>query len=180
MNGFIKKLGSYQIMTNLLPGIFFGIGLKLLLGMTLPTQNTGEEIIVYYFMGLIINRISSLIVKPVLNKCIFIKEASYSNYVKASKIDPKIDVLSETNTHFRALLTSSLLLIITAILKILAYNNKWISLNWKWMLLIFLPILFLFAFKKQTNFICKRIESVTSLEKNKEPDYDVCGNPDNS
>lgn len=36
MNGFIKKLGSYQIMTNLLPGIFFGIGLKLLLGMTLP------------------------------------------------------------------------------------------------------------------------------------------------
>ena len=79
MNDFIKKLGSYQIMTNLLPGVFFGIGLKLLLGITLPIQNTGEVIIVYYFMGLIINRISSLVVKPVLNKCLFLKEASYSD-----------------------------------------------------------------------------------------------------
>lgn len=116
MSDFIEKLGSYQIMTNLLPGVFFGTGLKLLLGITLPIQNTGEEIIVYYFMGLIINRISSLIVKPILNKCIFIKEASYSDYFKAAKIDPKIDVLSETNNHFRAILTSSLLLLITAIL----------------------------------------------------------------
>ena len=129
MNDFIKKLGSYQIMTNLLPGVFFGIGLKLLLGITLPIQNTGEVIIVYYFMGLIINRISSLVVKPVLNKCLFLKEASYSDYVRAAKIDPKIDVLSETNTNFRALLTSSLLLIIMKIWKVQTCNIKWISLN---------------------------------------------------
>ena len=58
MSNFVEKLGSYQIMTNLLPGIFFGIVLKLLLGITLPIQNIGEEIMVYYFMGLIINRIS--------------------------------------------------------------------------------------------------------------------------
>lgn len=171
MNSFIEKLGSYQIMTNLLPGIFFGIGLKLLIGITLPLQNTGEEIIVYYFMGLIINRISSLIVKPFLNKCIFIKESTYSDYVKAEKIDPKIDELSETNNHFRALLTSSLLLIITKILKVQICNIKWISLNWKWMLMIFLSILFLFAFKKQTNYIYKRIESITSLEKDKKADH---------
>lgn len=162
MNNFIEKLGSYQIMTNLMPGVFFGIGLKLLLGITLPIQNTGEEIIVYYFMGLIINRISSLIVKPILNACIFIKEASYSDYIKAANIDPKIDVLSETNNHFRTLLTSSLLLIITAILKDRICTIKWMSLNWKWVLMIFLSMLFLSALIKQTNFICKRIESIIS------------------
>lgn len=167
MNSFIEKLGSYQIMTNLLPGIFFGMGLKLLIGITLPLQNTGEKIIVYYFMGLIINRISSLIVRPFLNKCIFIKEATYIDYVKAEKIDPKIDVLSETNNHFRALLTSSLLLIITKILKVQVCNLKWISLNWKWLLMLFLSMLFLSAFKKQTNFIYNRIELIISLESQK-------------
>ena len=69
MNNFIEKLGSYQIITNLLPGVFFGMALRLLLGITVPMGNMGEEIMVYYFMGLIINRISSLIVKPILKRC---------------------------------------------------------------------------------------------------------------
>ena len=55
MNNFIEKLGSYQIITNLLPGVFFGMALRLLLGITVPMENMGEEIMVYYFMGLIIN-----------------------------------------------------------------------------------------------------------------------------
>ena len=42
MNNFIEKLGTYQIMTNLLPGVFFGTSLKLLLGITLPIENIGE------------------------------------------------------------------------------------------------------------------------------------------
>lgn len=46
MSNFIEKLGSYQIVTNLLPGVFFGMALKLLLGITIPLENIGEEIIV--------------------------------------------------------------------------------------------------------------------------------------
>ena len=97
MNNFIEKLGSYQIITNLLPGVFFGMALRLLLGIVVPMENIGEEIMVYYFMGLIINRISSLVVKPILKKCRFIQEVPYSDYAKAAKVDSKIDVLSEAN-----------------------------------------------------------------------------------
>ena len=158
MSNFIEKLGSYQIVTNLFPGVFFGMALKLLLGITIPLENIGEEIIVYYFMGFIINRISSLIVKPILKKCKFIHEASYSDYFKASKIDSKIDVLSETNNYFRALLTSSLLLIVISIVRISIWKITWISSNWKWISMISLVILFLFAYKKQIKFICKRVE----------------------
>ena len=100
MNNFIEKLGTYQIMTNLLPGVFFGTSLKLLLGITLPIENIGEEIIVYYFMGFVINRISSLIVKPILKKCKFIREAPYPDYFKAVKIDSKIDCnINSTNFY---------------------------------------------------------------------------------
>lgn len=158
MSNFIEKMGSYQIMTNLLPGVFFGMTLKLLLGIAMPVENIGEEIMVYYFIGFIINRISSLIVKPVLKKCKFIHEASYPDYSKAAKIDSKIDVLSETNNYFRALLTSSLLLIAIQMIRITIWKIGWISSNWKWISMISLVILFLFAYKKQTNFICKRVE----------------------
>lgn len=68
MIGIIEKLNSYQILTNLMPGAFFGLGIKFLFGLMLPTQNVGEEVITYYFMGLIINRIGSLVVEPILKK----------------------------------------------------------------------------------------------------------------
>ena len=51
MSSIIEKLDSYQIMTNLLPGAFFGIALDLLLGMAIPFQGVVEEIVVYYFVS---------------------------------------------------------------------------------------------------------------------------------
>lgn len=164
MSNFIEKIGSYQIMTNLLPGVFFGMALKLLLGITIPIENFGEEIIAYYFMGFVINRISSLIVKPILKKCKLIHETSYSDYYSAAKMDSKIDVLSEANNYFRALLTSSLLLIVISIGQNSIWKIKWVSSNWKWMLMIFLVVLFLFAYRKQTKFIYKRVEIVNEKQ----------------
>ena len=72
MSSIIEKLDSYQIMTNLLPGAFFCIAVDLILGMAIPFQDVVEEIVIYYFIGLILNRIGSLVVKPVLKKCKFI------------------------------------------------------------------------------------------------------------
>ena len=44
MSSIIEKLDSYQIMTNLLPGAFFGIALDLIFGMAIPFQGVVEEI----------------------------------------------------------------------------------------------------------------------------------------
>lgn len=164
MSGFIEKLGSYQIINNLLPGAFFGMALRLFLALSVPTQNVGEEIIVYYFMGLIISRISSLFVQPILIKLSFIKMSSYSEYIKATKVDLKIDTLSEINNYFRNLLTGSLLLCIIKGLQVLIGDNMWIVSNWKWVGVLFLILLFLFSYKKQTDIICARIKSANEQE----------------
>lgn len=159
MSNVIEKLNSYQIMTNLLPGALFGIALRFFLNLPLPTQNVGEEIVVYYFIGLIINRIGSLIVKPFLKRIHFIKEEPYSDYIEATKIDAKIDTLSETNNHFRSILTCFLLLPIVWTLKVLILNKEWFSQNWKGFLILFLIVLFLFAFRSQTNYIRNRVKT---------------------
>lgn len=163
MRAFVEKLGSYQIITNLFPGIFFGIGLKIFLEITLPVHGTCEEIVVYYFMGVVINRVSSLIIKPVLKRCKFITETNYAEYIKASKKDSKIDVLSEMNNYFRALLTSSLLLLAVQILRLSVCKIEWVYLNRKWLLMVLSSLLFLFAYKKQTKIICKRVKAINEL-----------------
>jgi hypothetical protein len=160
MSSILEKLGSYQILTNLLPGAFFGLALKFLFGLSLPTVNIGEDIAVYYFVGLIINRIGSLTVEPILKKLRFIKYVPYSEFAKAVKADSKIDTLSEMNNYIRALLTSVLLLPLMWVLYILSIRWIWLSLNWKWCAIAFCILVFLFSYKKQANYVSKRVHAV--------------------
>lgn len=160
MSGILEKLGSYQILTNLLPGAFFGLTLKFFFGLTLPTKNVGEDILVYYFMGLIINRIGSLVVEPILKKLRFIKYAPYPDFAKAAKADSKIDTLSEMNNYTRSLLTCVLLLPVMWILQALSKKWTWFSLYWEWGAIALLFVLFLFAYRKQTDYVRKRVEGV--------------------
>lgn len=157
MNSIIEKLGSYQIFTNLFPGAFFGLGLRFFFGLEFPTKNVGEDLIVYYFMGLIISRIGSLVVEPLLKKIRFLKFAPYGDFVSASKIDVKIDKLSEINNYMRSLLTSVMLFPITGGVKRLTQMFPWVSCNWKWILLILVLIVFLFSYRKQTSYVRKRV-----------------------
>lgn len=162
MNNVIEKLSSYQIMTNLLPGAFFGIALRFLFEILLPTENIGEEILTYYFMGLVINRIGSLIIKPILMKMKFIQEAPYSEYLKAVKVDAKLDILSETNNYFRSTLTCFVLIPMVGLMQILIANVSWIGKYWKGSVIAFLIVLFLFSFRKQTDIVKKRTEAINN------------------
>lgn len=170
MNNVIEKLGSYQIMTNLLPGAFFGMALRFFFELSLPTENIGEEILVYYFMGFVINRIGSLIVKPMLEKMKFIREAPYSDYLKAVKVDAKLDILSETNNYFRSTLTCFIILPIVGLMRMLIANINWIDKGWKIFAMAFLIVLFLFSYRKQTDIVKRRTEVINSQQEVGEKD----------
>lgn len=170
MNNVIEKLGSYQIVTNLLPGAFFGLALKFFFELSLPTENIGEEILVYYFIGFIINRIGSLIVKPILEKMKFIQEAPYPDYLKAVKVDAKLDILSETNNYFRSTLTCFIFLPIAGLMRMLIVNISWIDKGWKIFAMAFLIVLFLFSYRKQTDIVKRRTEAINSQQEVGEKD----------
>jgi len=161
MNGILEKIGSYQILTNLLPGAFFGLTLKLFFRLGLKTDNISEDVLAYYFVGIIINRIGSIAVEPILKKLCFIKYVPYPEFARAVKADSKIDTLSEMNNYIRSLLTSVLLLPLIWALHILSLKWTWLSMNWTWCFIVFLILLFLFSYKKQTNYVCKRVNVVS-------------------
>ena len=103
MKDLLDKLSSYNIFNYLLPGtIFAGLG-EQLTSHSLIQDNLLIGLFLYYFIGLIISRIGSLTVEPFLKWIKLVQFADYKDYVKASELDPKIELFSEQNNMYRTL-----------------------------------------------------------------------------
>lgn len=160
MKEIVEKISSYHILNYLLPGVVFVILAKKFVGYDLLTNNIVLGLFLYYFIGLSISRIGSLFVDPVLKKISFIRQASYNDFIAASKKDPKIDDLSETNNMYRSLSAAFFLLLILKGWWLAEHNIQWVEIYNFWILVSALFILFLFSYKKQTQFIVKRISAI--------------------
>lgn len=68
MKEVLEKLDAYEVLTNLLPGFFFGFGMHVLFDFSLPTDGVVNDIFLCYFLGLIVGRIGSVVVAPCLSK----------------------------------------------------------------------------------------------------------------
>ena len=101
----VEKISSYNIFNNLYPGILFIYLLKFIFEINLLSDNWLENLIVFYFVGMVLSRIGSIIIEPIMKKIKLIKYAPYSDYVKASSIEPLVDTLSEVNNTYRTLLS---------------------------------------------------------------------------
>lgn len=159
MKELLEKLSSYNIFNYLLPGVIFVVVSSKLTSYNFIQQDILVGAFVYYFIGLIISRVGSLFIEPLLKFVKFLKFADYKKFVKASKVDTKIDILSEANNMYRTI--SSLFLMLLLLKLYESLGNNWTFLNdWKIEILTtFLLLLFLFSYRKQTNYITKRIKA---------------------
>lgn len=159
MKDLLDKLSSYNIFNYLLPGVVFVVIASQLTSYNFIQQDIFVGAFFYYFIGLLISRIGSIFIEPFLKFIKFIKFADYNRFVKASKTDDRIDILSEVNNMYRTI--CSLFLLLLAINGFDWLSSKWIFLAERKIetLTIFLFLLFLFSYRKQTNYITKRIEA---------------------
>lgn len=159
MKDILQKLSSYNIFNYLLPGIVFVALLRLLTSYNLVVNEIIVGAFLYYFIGLIISRIGSLIIEPILKKNSLVKFSDYRKFISASKKDEKIELFSEVNNMYRTFLSMLLILLLIVVYEKFSYLVN-ISQFVKILIgLIGLIILFLFSYKKQTGYINKRIES---------------------
>lgn len=162
MKELLDKLSSYNIFNYLLPGILFSVLASKTTELNLIQIDIILGVFVYYFIGLIISRIGSLIIEPILKKINFVKFADYNDFVKVSAKDKKLEVLSESNNMYRTFIATFLLLALLKLYFLLA--NKWLFISdWSvWILIVLLITMFLFSYRKQTNYITSRINSQKS------------------
>src|SRR5713101_362377 len=103
MNELLEKLSSYNIFNYLLPGVLFVIVAKQFVGLNLAQDDLILAAFLYYFLGMTISRVGSLVVEPLLKKISFVKFSDYPQYVAAAQKDKTLEVLSESNNTYRTI-----------------------------------------------------------------------------
>ena len=161
MKELLDKLTSYNIFNYLLPGVLFaGIG-SYYAQYPLIIDNIVISVFVYYFYGLVISRIGSLIIEPFLKKLQFVRFAPYPQFVAASKVDEKIEVLSETNNMYRSLISMLICLLLAMTYSHLENTYAWFSGYTQSVVIVLLLLLFAFSYKKQSEYITNRVSGTS-------------------
>lgn len=159
MKDLINKLSSYNLFNYLMPGVIFVVLADTLTNYSFVQKDIVLGIFLYYFIGLVISRFGSLIVEPFLKKISFLKFADYKDFITASKEDAKIDLFSEINNSYRTLCSCFILLILLKIVESLADKFQLVQEWTVFSLVVLLLVVFLFAYKKQTDYTRKRVEA---------------------
>lgn len=158
MKELLDKLSSYNIFNYLLPGIVFVVILSKTSNLNLLQSDIFTGAFLYYFIGLIISRVGSLLIEPFLKWIKFLKFSDYKKFVNASKQDPKIELFSETNNMYRTLCSLFLLLSLAKFYETLLIKISFFEKYSGIVIILLLLLLFLFSYRKQTNYITKRVD----------------------
>jgi len=154
MDSILNKISSYNIFNYILPSVIFTVIIENITVYKILTSKIEIDFFIVYFIGLIISRFGSLIIEPLLKKISFIKFSEYKDYISASKEDKNIEILSEANNMYRTFISLFLIVILIKIYSLYAVPYE-ITIS---SVLAILFLMFLFAYKKQTSYIVKRIE----------------------
>lgn len=157
MSEILDKISSYNIFNYLLPGILFAVMADTLTTYSLIQEDIFVGIFVYYFIGLVLSRVGSLVIEPILKKIKFVKFAPYDDYVKASKEDALIETLSETNNTLRTMCSLFVFMLGLLILDGIASSNPTVAESAPYVVAVLLLVLFLFSYRKQTKYIFDRV-----------------------
>jgi hypothetical protein len=159
MKELLDKMSSYNLFNYLFPGILFAVLSKEITTYSFLQENLIIGVFIYYFIGLVVSRIGSLIIEPILKKLSFLKFADYKDFISASQKDSKIELLSEINNMYRTLSSLFILLILLKVYELIESKLP-ILKDWNsYILLALLLFMFLFSYRKQTTYIIKRIKS---------------------
>ena len=175
----LEKISSYNIFNNFFPGIIFCYMVKFFTDYKLDIGNLWENLFIYYFWGLVIGRIGSLVIENLLLKIRiknknsklkvnYIESAPYKAYIKASEKFSFIKILNETNNMYRAMISVFASVLIIKLYEILLIHFidlfRQIEMPLEILLLIIGMILFIISYKKQTDYIRERVQDYTMDE----------------
>lgn len=159
MNELLTKISSYNIFNYLFPGAAFTWAASQLQLLKVPSVDVPTLLLLYYFAGMVISRVGSVICEPLLKRVSFVKYADYGRFVKAADVDPKVELLLEQGNSYRTIVAGLALLLVGWPIERLATFAGLSSDAKTYMSVVLLLVLFAVSFRKQTQFIVKRVET---------------------
>ena len=141
-------------------GPCYAFCLSTLLESTLLLSRTGiYPAFFFYFVGLVNNRFSSVVIEPILKKCSIVKHVKYAEFIRAEAKDEKLTTLSNENNVFRAYISVVLLSIFGFIYSKWLSSFQFTSNHGILIILILILVLFVFSYRKQTKYVVNRVKT---------------------
>ena len=165
MSDFMAKLSSYELLNYLLTGMVFVALTSYFTSFNFVQGNVLFAVFVYYLIGMLISRVGSLIVEPILKKSGFVRFAPYKDFIAASAKDSKLETLSEANNIYRSLLAACMCVLLLRLLEAVERWRPAISVANSWVLLLAILLILLFSYRKQTRYVRQRVEANLTASK---------------
>jgi hypothetical protein len=155
----LDKISSYNLFNYLLPGVLFTVVASKLTHYSFLGYEVVVAAFLYYFIGLVVSRFGSLVLEPLLRSTGLVKFADYKSFIAACKKDPKVELLSEVNNMYRTLCSLFVLLLLLKLYEQLGLRWPLLERFHVIVLIVLLFVMFAFAYRKQTEYVKKRIEA---------------------
>lgn len=152
----IEHFSKYEFIANLIPGTILGIFLQFVIGWNFLSEQFFYAFVELYFIGLIANRVGSLIIEPLLKRWKFITHCDYPKYLEAEKNDNKISVLNADSNMYRSFVAVFLISFLAYFYRLLWDRCLFLREYYAIILILALLALFAFAYRKQCKTIVKR------------------------
>lgn len=161
MEELLNKINSYNVLANLISGAVLSAAIEYLTVYSLLDINVILLPFVIYFVGVVNGRVGSLLVEPIFRR--IVKFAKYDRYIAASRIDPVIKHLSETNNSYRSTIAAIVVYLLVKLSEILPSTLSF-SISKTLALALVLLVMFSFSYIKQIKTITKRVDAALSVE----------------
>jgi hypothetical protein len=159
MKELLDKISSYNLFNYLLPGVLFAVIASEMTAVRLLQKDLAVGVFVYYFLGAALSRVGSLVIDPILKWIGFVKVAEYADFVRISKSDPKLEVLSETNNMYRTLSALFLVVGLVSVYGHAAASFPFLQKAAPATTAVVLFLLFVISYRKQSAYISMRIKA---------------------
>jgi hypothetical protein len=159
MKELIEKLTTYNIFNHLLPGALFAVFAERITAHKVVQADLVTGLFLYYFIGMVISRVGSLCIEPIAKRFKLVTFVDYSDFVKASKADTKLEPLSEANNTYRTMCSLFATLIALKLYDVLSVQLGIPNSGNVYIMLVSLFALFALSFRKQSQYIVKRVGS---------------------
>jgi len=159
----VGNFSAYDFLTNFVPGVVFAsiatVGTRFSFLHPDPIVSVG----LFFFFGMVISRVGSLVVQPSLEWIGFLRSGDYKNFLIAEKRDGKVQTMLEVRNLYRSTLTALLMLApMVALFPNPAPSFPPMAL---FVFVLFSATVFLFSLQKQSKYLTERIRFHSAMEK---------------
>lgn len=155
MGKFFDKMETYNILNFLFPGIIFASILTFLTEENIYSSSLIIATFEYYFTGLVLSRIGSIVINPIIEKTRVVKKEKYKNFICKEEKDKKIEILQREANQYRTFVATFVCLLLVEI-----YNCIFVDISKINTIIYFIGLIILFtlSYRKQVKFVIERLK----------------------